>query len=160
MNTRRTITPEMARIRLENLCGRAERCSYELRQKLYVWGIPSDVAENMLADMHGQRWFDDGRFARAFVSDKVRFERRGRLYLRNALRAKRIADDIITAALDRIDPEIYAANLQAAMMTKLRSNPTLIADFDGRTRLFRHLMARGYEPDQIKMAIRRAMSDI
>lgn len=148
----------MARVRLENLCGRAERCSYELRQKLYAWGIASDVADSMLADMHSQRWFDDERFARAFVSDKVRFERRGRLYLRNALRAKRIADNIIATALDCIDPEIYAGNLRATLSAKLRSNPSLIADYDGRTRLYRHLMARGYEPDQIKIAIREAIS--
>lgn len=152
------MTPDRAIARLEDLCARSERCVYELRTKLYRWGISTLDADTIIDSLQARRFVDDERFTRAFVSDKIRFERRGRLYIRRALAAKRIGSATVNAILDEIDPKLYMANLEYTLQARIRQDPSLTESFEGRTKLFRYLVTRGYEPDLAARALRAALA--
>ena len=154
----RTVTAAEALARLEALCIKSERCTYELRQKLFQWRVPQADAEAVMAKLVKARYVDDARFARCFVSDKTRFDRRGRLYLRRALAAKRIPRDIADEALAQIDPEVYADNLRYTLRYKHRTKPELADTFEGRTRLFRFAVSRGYESDLVSRELKALLS--
>ena len=91
--SRKIVTSEKALARLEELCVRGERCESELRKKLRTWQIASADADAVIDSLRRRRFFDDARFAHAFVTDKVRFARWGRIKIAMALRYKRIGSD-------------------------------------------------------------------
>ena len=153
---RRQLTPEQAADRLMAMCAAAEHCSFEMMEKMRRWQIPPADAMRILERLQSLRYVDDDRFARSFVSDKVRLERRGRLYLRRALAMKRIPASIVATVLAEIPEELYADNLRATLTAKIRSNPSLMETFESRTKLFRYLVQRGYEPALAAAALRTA----
>lgn len=81
MRSGKTITPEQARQRIEHLCAKAERCTYEMSRKLLGWGIEERKAREIIDNLVDQRFIDDSRYAKAFVRDKYRFQHWGRPYL-------------------------------------------------------------------------------
>lgn len=148
------LTPEDAMARAEALCARAEHCSGEIAQKLYRWGITSSDSERIIDSLIDRRFIDDRRFAAAFVRDKVEYAAWGRRKIALALAAKRLDRDIVAEALEGIDPEVYAARLAKVLDSKRRSLPEPDTT-DGRARLFRHAVARGFEPSLVADMLRR-----
>lgn len=163
----RVVTPEQALVRLEDLCARAERCEWELREKMRKWAIAPADADSIIERLRSSRFVDDARFTRAYVNDAVRFARRGRLYMRRDLRMKRIREDIVAEALDAIDEDTYSANLSHILRAKLRSldaslgdgGPSALLTREGRMKMFRFAVSRGYEPPLVIEAMRSLARD-
>ena len=152
--SRKIITSEKALARLEELCVRGERCESELRTKLRTWQIASADS------LRRCRFFDDARFAHAFVTDKVRFARWGRIKITMALRYKRIDSDIIAEALAEIDERAYTEALEAVIAAAVRRiGDDAAHTYEGRTRIFRAAVSRGFESDISAATIRRHLAD-
>lgn len=149
------ISPEKALVKLEEMCARAERCTWELRRKLAAWKISADDATRIIESLVERRFVDDSRFAAAFVRDKYRFERWGRRKIAMELRIKHIPSDVIAEALEQIDEDTYLSNLHAIAKARYKlkegEDPRLM-----HQRLFRALVSRGYEPDLAVEAIKAA----
>lgn len=141
---KKVISPKQALARLQDLCARSEQCSADMSGKLYTWGIPSAVAARIIDLLKRDKFVDDSRFAAAFVRDKYRFSGWGRLKIARHLAAKRICSDDIDAAMTEIDPEEYSAIALKALRAKARTLKEGNT-FEGRTKLFRFAVARGYE---------------
>lgn len=152
MKARKPVTADNALVRLEELCARSEHCVSELTQKMRTWGVPSCDAARVMASLTEHGFVDERRYTAAFVRDKYRFARWGRRKISMALSVKRIPRDIINDALDEIDEAEYAAALMSVLASKARG----IAEgntYEGRTKLFRHAVSRGFEPQMIINAI-------
>lgn len=150
---KKTMTPQDALMRLEALCAQSEQCTYDLRQKLCRWGITSTDSEKIIATLIKTRFVDDARFAVAYCRDKYRFNRWGRLKIVYGLRAKQIQSSDITSALETIDAEEYAEILVSVVKSKA-STIKDVDTYEGRTRLFRSVASRGYEPSLIAQIIK------
>lgn len=151
--TRKQISKDNARIRLENMCARSEHCEWELKEKLKRWMISSADAEEILMVLRKGRFYDDRRFASAYVRDKMLYNRWGRRKIAYGLMAKRIPRELIGEALDEIDEEMY----RDVLLEFLRAKARIIKEgnsFEGRTKLFRAAVSRGYETDLVAGYIR------
>ncbi len=158
--SRKIVTSEKALARLEELCVRGERCESELRTKLRTWQIASADADAVIDSLRRRRFFDDARFAHAFVTDKVRFARWGRIKIAMALRYKRIDSDIIAEALTEIDERAYIEALEAVIAAAVRRiGDDAAHTYEGRTRVFRAAVSRGFESDISAATIRRHLAD-
>ncbi len=147
------LNAQQATVRLEELCARSEQCCGEARKKLYNWGISSSEAEAIIRSLTERRYIDDRRFCRAFVRDKLQFSRWGKRKIMLTLIQKRVDRDIIEEAFDEIDPDDYFDTLKKIVRAKART----ISDadtFEGRTRLFRFAVSRGFEPDLVSKVLR------
>lgn len=156
-SNRRSLTPDMALARLEDLCARSEQSTGEAARKLAGWGIPAIDAAKIIASLVERRYIDDRRYCHAFVKDKFRFARWGKRKIHAALTLKRVDKALISEALDEIDEEEYYNSLCEIISAKART----ISDantYEGRTRLFRFAASRGFEPDLISRAIRAKYS--
>ncbi|MDE5643721.1 MAG: RecX family transcriptional regulator [Muribaculaceae bacterium] len=149
MIQRKTVTPERALVRAEELCVRAERSSGEIRRKLRLWGLTPQDSEKIIASLTERRFIDDRRFCEAFVRDKVNFARWGRRKIALALYEKGVDRSISTEVLAEIDTERYEENLRHILEQKRRSLPEADS-YEGRTKLFRFAASRGFEPELIK----------
>lgn len=152
-SNRRPLTPDKALARLEDLCARSEQSTGEAARKLAGWGIPAIDAAKIMASLVERRYIDDRRYCHAFVKDKFRFARWGKRKIYGALTLKRVNKALISEALDEIDEEEYYNSLCEIISAKART----ISDadtYEGRNRLFRFAVSRGFEPDLITRAIR------
>lgn len=145
---------EKAAARLEAMCAASERCSWELLQKLRLWGVSRDDAQEIVDGLVERQFVDDERFARAFVRDRYRFARWGRVKIRAALLAKRVPSWMIDEALTEVDEELYLEALYRLLSAKIGSLKDEAFTYEGRTKLFRYAASRGYEPGIVADAIR------
>ncbi len=145
---KRRIKPEKAIMRLESLCARSEQSTWELRQKLIKWGIDEVSSNKIMEELIDRKFVDDRRFAHAFCRDKFRFSRWGKVKITNGLILKRISKEYINDALSEIEEQEY----EQALLSLLKSKANTIEDvhsYEGKTRLFRFGVSRGFEPAMV-----------
>ncbi len=148
------LNPDAAQTKLEALCAASERCSSEILTKLHGWGIHGAEASAIIDSLAKGRFIDDERFAHAFVVDKYRFARWGRIKIRAALYAKKIPTWMIDEAMDEIDDTEYADNLMQLLRAKRTALREEASTYEGRTKIFRYGASRGYELPLIASLIR------
>lgn len=160
MKAKKPITPEDAQARLEALCARAEHSSGEMAERLRRWQIGASDAERIIASLKAHRFVDDRRFARAYVTDKVKFARWGKRKVYQGLRTKRVAPEIIKEALSEIDSDMYESALEGLLKAKIAANRELTDTYEGRTRLYRFAASRGFEPQLCSSVLRRILNEL
>jgi len=141
---KRPVTRDEAVARLEELCVRGEQCTCDLRRKLFQWGVPGPY-DDLIDGLVDRKFVDDSRFARAYVRDKYRFDRWGRLKIVRGLMAKRIDRSVILEALEEIDVREYAGNCYKLLDAKRRQLPPEMEAYERRRKLLHFAAGRGYE---------------
>ncbi|MDE7154311.1 MAG: RecX family transcriptional regulator [Muribaculaceae bacterium] len=149
----KTVTPQQALVRLETLCAASEQCSHELLVKLTRWGISASDSKSILESLTRRKFLSDKRFAVAYVRDKYRFGKWGRRKIALGLAQKRIDRNTITEALDSIDDEEYNNILRAIMRSRARTIKEGNS-YEGRNKLYRAMLSRGYESSLIASIIK------
>jgi regulatory protein len=89
------------------LCAGSEMCYSEIRRKLIPLGINGDDTDKILNLLTRGKFIDEERYAGAFVKDKFRYNKWGRVKIGAALKMKKIPDEIISNALESIDDAEY-----------------------------------------------------
>lgn len=125
----------------EAYCVRAEHCAADVRRKLYEWGTPADFFDFIEQKLYENDFLNDARFCRAYVHDKVEYQKWGRLKILAGLRAMQLPESEIDEALKNIDEFAYFYNLRYLM--KQRKN-------DSEDKLLRFLSQRGFTYEEIK----------
>ena len=109
---KKPLTPSEALNKAAAYCTLCERCVSEVSAKLTAWGVPYAVQEEIITRLTNEKFIDETRYCRAFVNDKVRFNRWGRLKITAALREKRLPQEYIKEAMENIDEDAYQQSLQ------------------------------------------------
>lgn len=151
---RQPLTPEQALERARDMCNRAEHCSGEIIKKFRDKGLSEAACRALVERLRSERLVDDDRFARMFVRDKIEYMAWGRRKIAMALAAKRVDRDVISRALDTIDEDVYLDRLRHVVERKRRALGDEAGTYDGRTKLFRYGVSRGFEPDLVARILR------
>lgn len=149
---KKPLTPGEALNKTAAYCTLCERCVSEVSTKLTAWGVPYALQEEIMARLIEEKFIDEARYCRAFVNDKVRFNRWGRLKITAALREKRLPQEYIKEAMENIDEDAYQQSLQETIDIKRRELKGK-DDFATQQKIIRHAASRGYEPSLIIKAI-------
>lgn len=135
-------------------CSGSEHCLQEVREKLTIWGAPSDCHDEITEMLMDEGFIDEARYASAYVSDKFRFNHWGRKKIAYALKGKGIASSTISDALGNINEEEYHDILEALICSKRKS---LHGEYVSiKTKLFKFAAARGFEPEIVMETIRKS----
>lgn len=149
------ISAEKALLRLSALCAKGEHCTGDLRQKMRQWGLSEGDTQRVLDRLTEKHFVDDGRFARAFVSDKLEYNGWGPRKIEQALRMKRVDEQLISEAMDEISDQQYVDKLMPLARSKWRSIKAE-SDYERSQKLIRWAMGRGFTLDQIRSCIDHA----
>ena len=144
----RTKTPEQALSSLMRTCARAERCSSDALRSMRRWGLSDADARGVLESLVRERFIDDGRYASAYVREKMRFSGWGERKIRAALRAKAIAPVLIDKAMEQLMPEDNSARLEEVLRKKAAKS-TARNDYELKGKLVRFALSRGFDLDDI-----------
>ena len=143
------VTEQGAYLQLAQLCARAEHCQHEMLEKMRRWEMSDEAQARVMARLVKERYVDDERYARAFVRDKIRYNKWGRRKVEQALWQKRIDEVIRQQVLDEVDDEEYLSVLRPLLKQKRRSTKAA-SDYELNQKLVRFALGRGFTYDIIR----------
>lgn len=147
-----TITEEEALRKVAAYCSTAEHCRAEVCEKLQKWGIDYEAIERILNRLEEEKYMDDERYCRAFVGDKFRFAKWGKVKIGQGLYMKKIPADVAWRHLNDIDQEEYLSVLRELLVAKrksIRAND----DYELNGKLVRFALSRGFEMKDIRLCV-------
>ncbi len=153
------VTEQGAYLQLAQLCARSEHCQYELTEKMRRWGMSDEAQARVMARLVGERYVDDERYARAFVRDKIRYNKWGRRKVEQALWAKHVGDDISERVLGEVGDDEYLSVLRPLLQQKRRSVKA-DSDYERNQRLVKFALGRGFTYDIIRQCIGGDIGDV
>ena len=137
-------TEQEAYLQLAAVCAQAEHCEQEMRDKMRRWGVSPEAQNRVIERLTRERYIDNERYARAFVKDKIRYNKWGRRKVQQALWMKRIDDDIQQRVLDEIDEKEYVDVLTPLLKQK-RKTIKAQNDYELNQKLVRFALSRGFD---------------
>ena len=149
---KKEMTEQEAYLQLAALWAQAEHCQQEMRDKMRRWGLDETVQNRIIDRLIKERYVDDERYARAFVKDKIRYNKWGRRKVQQALWMKRIDADIQQQVLDEIDEKEYLDVLRPLLKQK-RKSIKAESDYELNQKLLRFALGRGFGFDIIRQCL-------
>ncbi len=146
------VTEQGAYLQLAQLCARSEHCQWELLEKMRRWEMSEEAQARVMQRLVSERYLDDERYARAFVRDKVRYNKWGRRKVEQGLWLKHIDEDIRERVLDEVDDEEYLSVLRPLLRQKRRSTRAA-SDYELNQKLVRFALGRGFTYDIIRQCL-------
>lgn len=134
--------------KMAQLCSRSEQCSADIRKKIMAYEIVDEIVDEIIDKLIEEKFLDDERYVRAYVKDKLRFNKWGRIKMQYYLRAKGLSDDVIQKGFETIDDEKYKSILIKTMKDKARSVKKK-NKFEKMGQIIRFAQSRGFEPELI-----------
>ncbi len=137
---------------LARFCAYQERCKQDVLKKMSEIGVLIDEKEALLQQLIDEKFFDEQRFANAYVSGKFKINQWGKNKIKAGLYQKGVANLFIENALSQIDEEAY---LQLAQQLAQKQIPKIKAQNKEQLlqKLFFHLSQKGFESEVIRQAI-------
>ena len=131
------------------MLARRELSEAQVRQRLARRGHEPESIEAAVERLTKERAIDDARVAEAIARTETSVKRRGRLRVRRQIEhagiaaptARRAVDDVFSGIDDH-------ALIEAALARRLRDH-TAIADDREFRRLYRYLIAQGFDTDSV-----------
>ena len=149
---KKDMTEQEAYLQLAALCAQAEHCQQEMRDKMRRWELDETVQNRIIDRLIKERYVDDERYARAFVKDKIRYNKWGRRKVQQALWQKHIDADIQQQVLDEIDEKEYLDILRPLLKQK-RKSIKAESDYELNQKLVRFALGRGFSFDIIRQCL-------
>jgi regulatory protein len=146
------VTEQGAYLQLAQLCARSEHCQHDLTEKMRRWEMSDEAQARVMQRLVSERYVDDERYARAFVRDKIKYNKWGRRKVEQALWQKHIDDDIRQRVISEVDDEEYLSVLRPLLKQKRRSTKAE-SDYEQNQKLVRFALSRGFTYDIIRQCI-------
>jgi len=144
----REIVVKEAYSKMAQLCSRSEQCSTDIRKKIIAYEIMDELVDEIISKLKEEKFIDDERYIKAYVSDKFKLYKWGKVKIRHYLKAKGLSDDLIEKGLTEINDDQYKKLLIATLKEKAKK---VKADnkFDKAGQIIRFAQSRGFEPEII-----------
>jgi regulatory protein len=147
MENRELIVKE-AYTKMAQLCSRSEQCSADIRKKMIAYEIMDELVEEIISKLKVEKFLDDERYVKAYVSDKFRLNKWGKIKMRYYLKAKGLHESVIEKALREIKEDQYKKVLIATLKEKAKKTKS-DNKFEKMSQIIRFAQSRGFEPEII-----------
>ena len=138
--------------KMSSQCAMAEYCISDVRQKMRKLGADEGCIDRVTKRLVKEGFIDEARYAIAFVRDKFRYNRWGRVRIAQELRLKGIMQTLIDEALNEISDEDY----ETALVSLIRKKQPSVKgqnDYEVKVKLMRFAISRGFEMDIVRKVV-------
>lgn len=125
-------------------CSTSEQCLSDVEAKLKRYDLSEEERTRILQHLVEEKYIDDKRYAEAFVRDKYRFNKWGRIKIAQGLRMKGIDSAAVNEAMEVIDETEYLHILRELIKAKRKSTRGK-SDYEVNGKLIRFAIGRGFE---------------
>jgi regulatory protein len=129
-------------------CSHKELCCEDIRKKLSLWGVETKDIEKIIGILIKERFIDESRYAKAFVSDKFKYNKWGKVKIASHLRSKKIPAELIGIALNTIDNDQYF-NFLRGLIEGHRRTIKAKNQLDEKAKLLRFGLSKGFESNTL-----------
>jgi regulatory protein len=136
------------------MLARRELSEGQLRQRLTRREHDPDAIEDALTRLKADRSLDDERVAGAIARSETNLKKRGRYRVTRQIEAAGIASSIARRVVEETFATIDADNLLHEALARRLRGRTRIDDDKELHRLYRYLVAQGFEPDRVLALLR------
>lgn len=146
------ISQTQLRAKARAYCARQERCQQEVRDKLYAWGGHKEDVEQVIAQLIGEGFLNEARFAEHYAVSKSRQKGWGRRKIGVALKAKGVSASCIASGLKAIDGEEETEHLKLAVAKRWeRTKET--DPWIRREKVVRYFVGKGFPRELVEAAM-------
>ncbi len=125
-------------------CSRREFCVDDIRNKLSLWGLEKDDSDKVITTLIAEKFIDETRYSAAFVRDKFKYNKWGRVKISSHLKSKKIPEKTINEALKSIDNDQYI-NLLKGLLEGHRRTIKAKNKYDLKSKLLHYGLSKGFE---------------
>ena len=133
-------------------CSVSEQCLSDIESKLSKYDLPEEKKTRILRHLVEEKYINDGRYAEAYVRDKYRFNKWGRIKIAQGLRIKGIDNETISEAMEAIDEAEYLSILRDLIKAKRKSTKGK-SNYEINGKLARFATGRGFEYSAIRQCL-------
>ena len=133
-------------------CSTSEQCMSDIEAKLSSYNLTEEERTRILRHLVEEKYIDDRRYAEAFVREKYRFNKWGRIKIAQGLRMKGIDSKTISTAMKAIDEAEYLDILRDLIKAKRKSTRGK-NDYEINGKLVRFATGRGFEYAAIRQCM-------
>jgi regulatory protein len=126
------------------LCSQREYCVDDIRSKLHSWGVGDNESDRVISTLIKENFINEVRYAEAFVRDKFRHNKWGKVKIAAHLRTKQLPSEVIKSALDSIDDKLYSETMREIILSHRRSVKAK-NQYDLKGKLLRYGLSKGFE---------------
>ena len=148
----KSISQEQALHRLAAYCSRGERCISDIRKKMIQWDLPENSQKIILNKLQQEKFLDEKRFCKAFVNDKIKYNKWGSLKIKYELKKKNIPEPIINDILSEVNLKEIKEQLSLLLLSK-RKTVKGKNNYEIKQKLIRFAVGRGYTLEDIQNAL-------
>jgi len=131
-----------------NLCSRSEKCEFEIRQKLIKLDVDIVNSDKIITYLINNNFINNERYAQAYVNDKFKFNKWGKLKIKQKLQFNKIEFKYINTSLSNLNTDTYKEVLSIILIKKKKYiNDT--SNYTVKQKLINHAISKGYELDII-----------
>lgn len=143
-------TVDEALERLEEYCAKQERSRYQVEKKLYQWGIPRALQDDIVLELIQENFLNEERFAEAYARSKMRMNQWGRIKIMQGLRQHRVSNFNVDSALESLDPISYEENIKELIHKKGRTLSAALPPYEKKQKILRFLLQRGFVMSELQ----------
>jgi regulatory protein len=136
---------EKALQKIKHYCGYQERNHFEVKEKLYSFGLYKDQVDSLISILIEENYLNEERYALAFAGGKFRMKDWGRMKIKFELKKHQVSDYCIKKALASIDELLYQEKMEKLATAKLKTLKSEKNIFIKKRKLQSYLTQKGYE---------------
>jgi regulatory protein len=146
------MTADEVLYKLAAKCSVSEQCLSDVESKLAKYDLTEEEKTRILRHLVEKSYVDDHRYAEAYVRDKYRFNKWGRMKIAQGLRIKGIDKETIATAMEAIDEDEYLNILRDLIKSKRKSIKGR-NEYEINGKLARFATGRGFEYAAIRQCL-------
>ncbi len=136
----------------KKFCSKSEKCSSDVLKKLNYYNISNNQKLRIIEELKKEKFIDEERYTKAYVHDKFKFNKWGKIKIFYALKNKNISEALIYKHLENIDMDDYIKTL-AEIIGQKKSVSKVDDPHKLKASIIRFASGRGFEYDLITKLI-------
>lgn len=139
--------------KLESFCAYRERCTSEVKQKLYQLSVDENETDFYINYLTENNFLNEERFVSAFARGKFNIKSWGKRKIIQELQGKRIDVRTIQQSIEQIDEGAYFLRLQDILEKKNKVMKET-EPFKKKQKLMMFALQKGYEMELVREALK------
>jgi regulatory protein len=155
---KRILHAEQAIEKLMSYCSKMERCEYDVRNKLYCWGIDSKKTNEIVDKLKNDGFINNDRYVEAFIRGKYYYNKWGRVKIRFNLKLKGYDENAIATQLDLFFENIDYEQMIYEQLERKNRSLKIDDEYQRKSKLIQFGQSRGYETEMSLNCVDRIVS--
>lgn len=151
------LSEQQALHRIAAYCSKAERCELDVKRKLEKWELAPITINSIIVRLRNENFLNDGRFTKAFIKDKIEFNKWGKIKISYELRKKNIPEFLIDTCFSELESNIFETPLSRILSNKLKSVKAN-NEYEKRIKLTRFALGRGYSYEEVQKCLSKLLN--